>query len=824
MIVDQAIYGTVQNGHGLKCASGDWKLAQELANRLDLPDTAPPGADWSPYVSGFFHGDYYVLARTFSDPSSTRAGMVMSHALICPREEISELRDLRPLFQRLLVGLEEVPTNVEAIDIVVEVRDPPTATDLADAARSLVSRGTGPVVRIGTEGFEDLIIAIWSRLGPSLRQCLTFRLSFGPSDIVEQPVPALVCIPASLIGRWSLHRIVGRTGSADTLASSMIEGSAKGAALIQFAADIGAGLDSFEVLPRLEQAYLMASTSPATFARLLSAVRLIEHLSPNPTNGIGKKASVVSGLVSLLPSVTPSDVLLLRNLATSALPTGVAIWEALENWVAQNLFVEADDSQMITILHEALIAKEAKKSWCDAVIGGLSAAVGQPGKALQRGFWRWTNTDSALCDPIVTIIQGDIREIDGLVATIPSTISQDLANKLLVISLKLKLFKLYAAVASASMDPVDAAKALSQAEPGGNLDSMRVALGKAAPEDLLFIADEVNDERVLLIASTAVAKAPSLLAAADLESVTNRKIWTLALEKNPESWRGPADPRREFDKILIELLDGENPPSELLERLSETPLADLLSFSRRKEVWGLVSGGTRAHLLGATANKWFEQAEHGHVETGIEAELQERILGDIRLDQVLARLSRGHVGEGLRLIAALPGFDRSRYRSWVGTAIRSPYPISVHDAEAIGQTASAHGQRDLVDDIISQYRSGRTDLKPALRHSMDLIGFLDRWLLQLSPLTDAEKWNSFVQVATDLYPSGPDHLSLWDRAGGHNSDLVHIGTGSWRWQDAVRQMKNGKPPRIANLVREMRKDYSNNQNLRLLAEDPLFKY
>lgn len=823
MLVDQAFYGTVQNGHGLKCASGDRKIAQELANRLDLPDTAPPGANWSPYVSGFFHRDYYVLARTFSDPSSTRAGMVVSHALICRREEIIELSDLRPLFQKLVVGLDGIPTAVEAIEIIVDEQALPSAIDLVDAARSLVSRGIGPVVRIGTESFEDLIIALWSRLGPSLRKCLTFRLSFGPNDIVEQPAPALVCIPASLIGRWPQQRIVGRAGSSDTLASSMIEGSAKGAELIEFAADIGAELDSFEVLPLLEQAYFMASTSPATFARVLSAVRLIERLSPNPTNGIGGKASVVSRLVSLLPDVTPSDVLLLRNLATSALPTGRAIWEALANWVTRNPFAEADDNQIITILHEALIADEAIKSWSDAVISGLNAAIRQPGNAFQRGFWRWADADSSLCDPIIAIFQGHIREMESLISAIPRNISQDLASKLLATSLKMKSFKLYAATASTSMNPVDAAKALSQAEPGGNLDSMRLALSNARPEDLLVIADEVNDERVLLIASTTVAKTPSLLATADMTSATNRKIWTLALKENPESWRGPADPRRDFDKILIELMDGENPPSELLERLSETPLADLSSFSKRKELWPLVNGGTRTHLLRATADKWFEQAEHGQIETVIEAELQEKILGDMRLDQVLARLTRGQVGDGLRLIAALPGFDRSRYRSWVVNAIRSTNPIAMHDAEVIGQTASAHGQRDLVDDIISHYRAGRADLEPALRHSMDLIGFLDRWLLGLSPLTDAEKWNSFVQLATDLYPSGPDHLSLWDRAGGRNSDLVHYGAGLWRWQDAVKQMKNGKPPRVGHLIREMRKDYPNNQNLRHLAEDALFK-
>lgn len=47
------IYGTIKHGHALRCASGDRQFAGELAQRLDLPDTEPQGADWSPVTSGF---------------------------------------------------------------------------------------------------------------------------------------------------------------------------------------------------------------------------------------------------------------------------------------------------------------------------------------------------------------------------------------------------------------------------------------------------------------------------------------------------------------------------------------------------------------------------------------------------------------------------------------------------------------------------------------------------------------------------------------------------------------------------------------------------
>lgn len=106
MKIEQAIYGEVRSGHALRLASSRSQIVDELASRLDLPDTAPPGVNWSPYVTGFPYGDKYVLARTFADPHATRAGMVISHALIAPLDEIVTTANLKSLFENLIVSPE----------------------------------------------------------------------------------------------------------------------------------------------------------------------------------------------------------------------------------------------------------------------------------------------------------------------------------------------------------------------------------------------------------------------------------------------------------------------------------------------------------------------------------------------------------------------------------------------------------------------------------------------------------------------------------------------------------------------------------------------
>lgn len=824
MFFDQAIYGSVQNGHGLRCASGDQRIALELANRLDLPDTAPTGAEWSPFVSGFIHGDRYVLARTFNDTTATRAGMVVAHALIGQRKEIIRLDDLSPMFKRLISGPSEVPNTVERIEVPAGSGLPVAPSELVDVARCLMVRGSGPVIRIGTAGFEDLVIALWARLWPSLRDKFSFRLSFGPGDIVEQPEPKLVCTPVSLLGRWQQHRIAGRTDACGSLASGMIDGSDAGIPLMRFAEKIGSKLNSFEDLTLLEQAYLMASGEPVTFPRLLSAIRLIERLSPNPADGEAEKHSLVTRFVAMLPKAKAMDILALRNITLGGFPTRDLIWKALEIWVAHNSFTEADDQNFRTAVNDSLTGEDAQQIWREGVSRGLKDAANRSGNALQTGLWRWSAIDPSLSAKIIILIHDQPQAIEKLVETAPASLAKAVADPILSISSKLKLFRLHAVVASGSMEPKEAASAQNKVEAdGGALDTMRLALQNAKPETLVNIARDVPDSRVRHLASEAVAKTPSLLATHDMTLASNRAVWESAIEMNAESWRGPADPRGEFTKLLVELIAGHNPPMELIDRLATTPLADVSSFPRRKDLWEHLAGDARRLLLDATVDKWFERAGQGHVNADIEPELEKKILSDPKLDRILSELSNGRIGEGLDLIVVLKGFDHTRYRNWIANAVRATRPISERDAERIGKMLSVRGQRDVVDNLIYLTRGGRMDLKPALRYAIELVGYWDRWVLGLSPLAEREKWESFIQIAAELYPNGPDHLSLWSRAGGRDSELIHHGSGLSRWRDAVTQMQRGKPPRVGQLVGEMRKDYENNSNLRFLSDDPLFR-
>ncbi|MGM4881646.1 GAP1-N1 domain-containing protein [Rhizobium leguminosarum] len=822
MIVQQAIYGVVQSGHGLRTSSGDRRLAAELANRLDLPDTAPPGAEWSPYVSGFPHQDLYVLARTFHDTSASRAGMVLTHALFVPLDTIITTIDLRRFLERLITLPDLAPA--EAMPLEIETGDDmsPPSPDLSDAAAALVTRGAGPVVRIGTSGFEELVTALWARMWPALRRRFSFRLSFGPGDVVESPAPTIVCTPASLIGRWQQHRIVGRMGGAKPHAAAVIDGSEAGAAIRAFAKCIGAELATFEELPLLEQAHRMASTNDAGISRVLAAIRLVERLSPDASRGEDNKRELVNRIVEALPRAKPSDILALRNLSLIGFPAARSVWKALEAWAGKYAFPPCEDDDVLLILRDALLDCDARAEWRHALTEGLYQSAHSTSGRFAIGFWRWATVDHAISAPLLALAQVD-RAVEGrLVEAAPVQLDPKAADPVIGYASKHELLSLHSVTVSAGLPPIEAARLQCKLQSSSDLTTMRLALRRANQNEIIDCAVEIGDQRIMRIAGEKVAETPSLLSGLDLAVAANRSIWAIALEINPAAWQGPKDPRAAFEVILLDLIGGRPVPISILERLSETPLADLSSFARRPELWRHVGGQLRTRLLAATADAWFERAGEEAHDPYVERELEQRILSDSKLDCLLAQLADGAVLPGLRVMAVLPGLDDALFRRWVGSAVRKHNPLVQQEAEQLGQSIFARRRREIVDDLISLQRSGRKDLNPALRVCLDLIGMWDRWLLALSPITNADKWESFTQLAADLYPSGPDHESLWERAGGRGSDLSQSGTGIWRWREAVRSIQRGKPPSINRLIWEMRRDYEANGQLRILADDPLF--
>ena len=823
MRIEQAIYGERHGGHSLLASSGDDEVSAGIVHRLDLPDAAPPGVEWSPFLGGFPYQGRYVLSRTFRDPGASRSGMVFSHALVACLDEIVDTADLRPLL-KLFASSDRQRPDITTVEIVPTVTPLPHSDELIGATEALVMNGRLPVVRLGHIGFDDLVVALWARLLPDIRRGFAFRLSFDPRDLVETPVPALVCTPSPLAARWSDYPMVQSVASREptSLAAAILSGHEKAVPLLEFLEDIGSQPTTFRDLRWAEQAYVL-NIGESAVERRVGALRLIEKLSPDPAVGEDRKNVLVRQLCELFPAARPQDILLLRNLQLSAVPSPTWVWNAVEMWAAKNGYRQDQDLEMLSVLQDATNSTAAVEEWRTAVLEGFATAARSRKSGFFAAFWRWLQIRPDTVGTLFQYVPVAPRVEEQLLATAPLKLHETAAMTLVTPARSRRWFRLHGTVLAANCSPLDAARQQVAVDTDPSvLAGLRSALRNAHAAEVVECGIEIDDPRMTQLAGEVVATKPTLLVDVDISCPKAQAMWREALAIDPRSWQGPANPEAAFHLILDRMLDGDEADTSLIALLSATPLGDLGTYPRRPDVWSRVSGVPFNNLVAATTNGWLREASRIGAPFVPEDTIQSAILESDNFDQTVDALIPDRIGTTVGIVAALDGYDEQRFLRLIRNVMPRTRALTVSDAEAIGRLILEREWRQAAASMVERYTSDRRDLRPALRTCYDIIGFWDRLTLGLTRVSESEKWRALESLAATLYPGGPDDDGLWERAGGNDADLPSTGSGRMRWSHGMRDMRQGKPPAPSPLLVEMMEDFPNNQQLVHLARDAVF--
>ncbi|WP_349987250.1 effector-associated domain EAD1-containing protein [Pseudomonas alloputida] len=822
MRVEQAVYGEVPGrGHGLKASSTNASIAAAIASKLDLPDAVPIGVQtWSPFVRGFPIDEHYVLARTLLDSNASRGGMVLTHALIISLDDMCEANSLAMFFERLAPSVTDCPGSVATLELNNIGSSHEPAADLIGTANALTAQELAPVVRLGVGGFEHLVDSLWRNLWPALRRTFAFRLSFGPNDIVEQPIPALVCTPEQLQARWTKHRIVKPD---DQTPESEVAGVLCGLRdlrpILALAAELGVEVHTLKELIKLERLHTLLS-GHESFDDLLVAMRLIDGLSGQPALGASIKDKVIGRFTALIAGAGCKQLLPMRNLALSGFANTGLLWSAVELLVSNLGFAPMDDSDLIEMVAASVDEELALPSWRAAVTAGLSTAARRDKPAIFQAIWRWAEVSQAAFAAAIDLLPADTAVEQRLAKEVRRKLHVTNQAALLLPLLKKRWLTAYGALLASTLSPLDAtAQQLKVDKDQDHSAGLRSALRYASPFQVLECALTYTDLRLVELCADLAATNPQILSNIRCDDIIEQKVWGAAIGKSSSLWNAPSNAICARDTVLAQLVEGRSVDTGLLEALAQTPLADLSAIPERARLWPSLPTLQRQHYLQATATGWLNVAAKGSVVTPPEAPLERAIMASVSLQSVLER-SSVRVAARVSIIRALPSFPEEMFISWLSNLLKSVRTLSHTDSEQLGTLVEFRRWERAAKNLSDRFADHRPDLMPGLRLCANLLNFYTRWMLGISKPSALEKWSALEKEACELYPRGPDSDELWSRAGGKNSDLPgQSQNGATRWHTALNSIRYGGRPTARELLKVMCQDFPLNEKLRLCVSD-----
>lgn len=108
-----------------------------------------------------------------------------------------------------------------------------------------------------------------------------------------------------------------------------------------------------------------------------------------------------------------------------------------------------------------------------------------------------------------------------------------------------------------------------------------------------------------------------------------------------------------------------------------------------------------------------------------------------------------------------------------------------------------------------------SQLKASANAASFALSMLDRVLQETRPVNEA-MWAPFEKLLVELYPTGPTHNQLWNRAGGDLATL-HLGqSGKAAWHSALQQLRNGgggADITFTRLLETVFEDFPNNSEI-----------
>lgn len=795
-----------------------------FSSALDTPGSIPAGYSLESHIYGGRVGEFYLFARIGPDSRSTRPGMVFSHGLAMPIEEVGAVEDIGAIFdylqperhQQVQADKRDLPTH--SVD-----RDRPSDR----LCEALLAPEVPSLLTIDAQLMSETAVSIWPVLTPAMRQEFRFGLALSPDGRDGLPLHiALVprAIQAQFDQSMSIQDFAPRNApkAPSTAAGRALVSDLK-PVMVDLTDDlqVSTGFASFVSLAVVANVLTLDFEN---FERVLAALHTVLKTQPDPSKGLETKRTLMDGLLAHPELPTISRLLQLRNLNFYGLGLDQSeLVEALKLLAIAALQDSPANSDVTKALKSILRVQLKPTVWAKA----LSLAVMETSQArvtsLSKGFLTLMTDPTIPATPLTTLVEPTAmdRSVKPLIKAQGLTVHPERAEAFAKAGLFHSEAEFLVNRHTGNLD-LALAESVGRSETVFGTVATKRCLAAMTPRQQIIAALRHENDRVQNTAIQAIVDSPHEIGSIGLMKPGLIELWNEALKRDDDAWKSHKTLEETQSAVLDDILLSDRPESEpelhdeIIEALMKSPAGDWIDHPRASEALSTLEGSALSSALSLTTASWincYPDFEMDNTSLSPPHEIGVFLGSNEAHSDVLRALRQNTIGVALQAFLQNGFLQPSLFKVFILEAIGQTRALDQGTALTIGRLLVERRWGDLTRDLFRRFKH-RRDLRPAFEVASQHLGMVDRWVHSFSQPSDSELRSEFAQLLAQLYPFGLSDKDILERAGGSLERFDTNLNGSTAWERTIRSIHNGASPTYRALINEALNDYPDNEHLR----------